>query len=675
MVYQLPFYEDGKFISTEDHDKHPNKHWWIVEGVGLFASRSYALQHAPRGLASLSCHMIRAHAEAHWQRICAEQDRLANEEEHAEHLHGADQERHIRTHERAVQLALADQELARELLEIDEDHERRRAYHATGDAHFEAQLEAHKNKTVRVIDQFQEDLQRRPPPVLPDTRPRRGAAQSEREIVPDSEEGMDSTLSAPSTDPSPVKSDVQEPRHPFVNPKPRNALSIMSEPRNHGVKREPGDTIAFVKPELRNTHNSHIKPKPRDHHVKPEPHDRRIKLEPHDRRIKLEPHDRHVKTELGDAFAIVEPQPRDRRVKPKPHDRHVKPSPGDTFAAIGLQPRDRRVKPQPGNALAFVEPQLRDNHTKPEAGNALAFVEPQPRDHRAKPEAGEPCNIFTFTEPQLDVQDSRVKPEPSRCSARVERAAPAFVSDDDSPSPPHGGRTLRVEQPTPLFDSDEEVPAKRSTPTATYTNSIRSMRLTPLPSATTPAHRAMSVYAAPTSPSPASRPASTRPAPVGAASPVPPSQPPPRAGHVTAPLARLPPHAAAAYDTASGPSTSSAAARGTPALPSPTAAAPTRKRAASQEAPLPLVFIDSTPSSPDNSTISHSVSSVSSLSVSTSSPTVTSNQPGKRQKVVLPTTPIISHMESASAPRRTPGSSSLQPIIFVNQNTGATYRS
>jgi hypothetical protein len=39
MAYPLPFIADGKFISTADHDKHPNKQWWIVDEVGLFSSR------------------------------------------------------------------------------------------------------------------------------------------------------------------------------------------------------------------------------------------------------------------------------------------------------------------------------------------------------------------------------------------------------------------------------------------------------------------------------------------------------------------------------------------------------------------------------------------------------------------------------------------------------------
>ncbi|KAJ7801336.1 hypothetical protein B0H14DRAFT_3489661 [Mycena olivaceomarginata] len=75
-------------------------------------------------------------------------------------------------------------------------------------------------------------------------------------------------------------------------------------------------------------------------------------------------------------------------------------------------------------------------------------------------------------------------------------------------------------------------------------------------------------------------------------------------------------------------------------------------------------------SSPDTSTISRSVSSVSSLSLLSSSPTAVSVQAGKRQKLVmLP----AAHTESASAPLA--AASPSRPLIFVNQSTRATYRS
>jgi hypothetical protein len=38
MNYDLPWFEDGNFTNDAGHDKHPNRHWYIVEGIGLFAS-------------------------------------------------------------------------------------------------------------------------------------------------------------------------------------------------------------------------------------------------------------------------------------------------------------------------------------------------------------------------------------------------------------------------------------------------------------------------------------------------------------------------------------------------------------------------------------------------------------------------------------------------------------
>ncbi|KAJ7803917.1 hypothetical protein B0H14DRAFT_2612911 [Mycena olivaceomarginata] len=85
-----------------------------------------------------------------------------------------------------------------------------------------------------------------------------------------------------------------------------------------------------------------------------------------------------------------------------------------------------------------------------------------------------------------------------------------------------------------------------------------------------------------------------------------------------------------------------------PAATTPLAAtSPNRKRTASTEAPLQVVVISY--SSGEASPISRSL--------------------GKRQKVVMPTGPL---MESASA---APGASSAPPKIFVNQQTRATYRS
>ncbi|KAJ7842552.1 hypothetical protein B0H14DRAFT_2586276 [Mycena olivaceomarginata] len=39
--------DDGNFTNDAGHDKHPNRHWYIVEDMGLFASLPYARLHAP----------------------------------------------------------------------------------------------------------------------------------------------------------------------------------------------------------------------------------------------------------------------------------------------------------------------------------------------------------------------------------------------------------------------------------------------------------------------------------------------------------------------------------------------------------------------------------------------------------------------------------------------------
>jgi hypothetical protein len=81
--------------------------------------------------------MTRAHANAHWQRICRDRDARADEDLRANCLRDADRERIDRAHERIEQRQLADQILARDLRAIHEEAERRQEYHAAGDANFD----------------------------------------------------------------------------------------------------------------------------------------------------------------------------------------------------------------------------------------------------------------------------------------------------------------------------------------------------------------------------------------------------------------------------------------------------------------------------------------------------------------------------------------------------------
>lgn len=210
---------------------------------------------------------------------------------------------------------------------------------------------------------------------------------------------------------------------------------------------------------------------------------------------------------------------------------------------------------------------------------------------------------------------------PPRRSARVRQASLPCHSDEELASPPsRHPPAARVGKPAPLFDSDEEPPASTPAPKITYVNSKRSV----LPS----------LHAIP---------ALQSPPPGYSLETTPPATTPSRAQGIGSP----------------GPTATT-----------PPAANPlNHKRPASTEAPLQVVIISD--SSGEASTTSRSVSSVSSLvfSTSSSSPSLSSAQFGKRQKFVAPTGPL---MESAST---APGASSAPPMIFVNQQTRATYRS
>lgn len=103
----------------------------------IYCIRPHARLHAPGTPELITAHMTRAHADAHWQQICREQDARADAELHANRLRAADEERAVRAHERTEQLKLANEELARDLRAIDEEAERRREYHAAADANFD----------------------------------------------------------------------------------------------------------------------------------------------------------------------------------------------------------------------------------------------------------------------------------------------------------------------------------------------------------------------------------------------------------------------------------------------------------------------------------------------------------------------------------------------------------
>ncbi|KAJ7797032.1 hypothetical protein B0H14DRAFT_3494223 [Mycena olivaceomarginata] len=548
MNYDLPWFEDGNFTNDAGHDKHPNRHWYIVEGMGLFASLTYARLHAPNTPELITSHMTRAHANAHWQRICRERDARADEDLRANRLRDADREHIDRAHERIEQRQLADQILARDLRAIHEEAERHQEYHAAGDANF---------------DRLQDEVSSPSAPASPHPtghrkrhRPAHGRRQAagreivpKDEIVPDSEE----ELAVPDSSDDNAERESSAPR-------------VKTQPRFPHIKSEGG--------------TGRKSPAPR---AKTEKGPTRVKTEDGPIRFKpqagaaRESHPPRVKTQVGPDRVKCEAGTGPVQVK---HEAGASPI---------------RIKCKAGAARAShpfpVETEVSPVRIKREAGTGPVQVKHEVGAGPVciKHEAGAAFDSDAL--PKSTPVHAVVPPPPQRTDEDL------AYPQSSRPSPPRSGK------PAPLLDSDEDPAASTPASKITYVNSERSICPTPaLPS----------------------------PPPQLAVSATPPA--------ATTPLA---------------------------------ATSPNRKRTASTEAPLQVVVISD--SSGEASPISRSVSSVSSLiflmSSSPSSPSTSSAQLGKRQKVVMPTGPL---MESASA---APGASSAPPKIFVNQQTRATYRS
>ncbi|KAJ7820324.1 hypothetical protein B0H14DRAFT_3472401 [Mycena olivaceomarginata] len=438
MNYDLPWFEDGNFTNDAGHDKHPNRHWYIVEGMGLFASLTYTRLHAPNTPELITSHMTRAHANAHWQGICRERDARADEDLRANRLRDADRERVDRVHERIEQRQLADQILAHDLRAIHEEAERRQEYHAAGDANF---------------DRLQDEVSSPSAPASPHPtgrrkrhRPARGRRQAagreivpKDEIVPDSEE----ELAVPDSSDDNAERESSAPR-------------VKTQPRFPHIKSEGG--------------TGRKSPAPR---AKTEKGPTRVKTEDGPIRFKpqagaaRESHPPRVKTQVGPD-----------RVK-----REAGTGPVQVKHEVGASPV--RIKRKAGAAHAShpfpVETEVSPVRIKREAGTGPVQVKHEVGAGPVciKHEAG-----AAFDSDALPKSTPVHAVVPPRRSARVGRDSLPALSDEDlaypqssRPSPPRSGK------PAPLFDSDEDPAASTPASKITYVNSKRSIRPTPaLPS-------------------------------------------------------------------------------------------------------------------------------------------------------------------------------------------------
>ncbi|KAJ7671761.1 hypothetical protein B0H14DRAFT_3538147 [Mycena olivaceomarginata] len=590
MAYPLPFIADGKFISTADHDKHPNKQWWIVDEVGLFSSRTYALQHTPQGLPMLSCHMTRAHANAHWQRICSEQDRRANER-----LCAADRERDIRAHERAQRVVLADQELSRELLEIEEDHQRRTGYQAAADANFELELEL-ELEALRDEDQFQEDLKLQrpaPPPSGPSGRSILGAARRQKyekpalraarkpkhrtpareEIVADrkdtdfAESNADAHPHTPDLSPSPPPPTLAVGSGGSTHAPPKHMPAVKSD------MRRTTPTIAPSSPAVKSLKSS---TRTRTPATRPEATPK-TKTEAPTPKIKIKTEAPVPDIKLQHAQHDVTAEAPTPILKTGPRTRPL-------IASSNVREHDARAEvPTPAIKAG--------SHTCPLIVSSKAH----------EPDMGEP---------RAERKSTRMHLAKSEGWAHTQREFGQAVTH---------AHALHVNRPAPLLESDEEdLAAGKESALPTHTRASHIERPAPLfeNDESDKAASDRSASPAPTPTLPMEHPASYAP--------------------------RIP----ITYQNSTWLMR--------PSSPSPPAAPSNHKRTISPETTLPVVMI---PTSPDTSTISRSVSSVSSLSLSSSSPTAVSVQAGKRQKLVmLP----AAHTESAKH------SSDLQKLVAID---------
>ncbi|KAJ7880234.1 hypothetical protein B0H14DRAFT_2566306 [Mycena olivaceomarginata] len=408
----------------------PNRHWYIVEDMGLFASLPYARLHAPNTPELITSHMTRAHANAHWQRICGEKDARADEDLRANRLRDADRERVDRAHERIEQRQLADRILAHDLRAIHEEAERRQEYHAAGDANLD-----------RLLDEVSSPgAPASPHPTGRRKRHRPGCGRRQAagreivpkdEIVPDSEE----ELAIPDSLDDNTERESSAPR-------------IKTQPCFPHIKSEGG--------------TGRKSPAPR---AKTEKGPTRVKTEDGPIRVKpqvgaaRESHPPRVQTQVGPVCVKREHEAGASPVRIK-HEagaaRESHPSPVET--EVGPV----RIKREAGTSPVQVKHEVG-------AGSRLY----QARGWR-------PLLILMCCQSRLRFMRWR---HPRR-SARVGRDSLPALSDEDltypqssRPSPPRAGK------PNPLFDSDEDPPASAPASKITYVNSKWSIHPTPaLPS-------------------------------------------------------------------------------------------------------------------------------------------------------------------------------------------------
>ncbi|KAJ7336992.1 hypothetical protein DFH08DRAFT_813287 [Mycena albidolilacea] len=561
--------------------------------------------------------MTRAHANAHWQRICSEQDRRANKR-----LCAADRERAIRAHERAQQVLLADQELARELLEIEEDHQRRTV-------RVELELEA-----LRDENQFQEDLKLQhpaSPPSGPSGRSIRGAARQQKyekpalraarkpkhqtpareEIVADRE---DTDFAESNTD--------AHPHTPDLSPSPPPPTLAV---RSGGSTHAPPKRMPAVKSDMRRTTPTIVPSSPAVKSLKSSTRTRTPATRPEatpKTKTKAPTPKIKIKTEAPVPDIKVEaPTP---ALKTGPRTRPLIASSNTCKHDITAEAPTPILKTGPRTRPLIASSNVHEHDARAEVPTPAIKAGSHTRPLIVSSKAHEP----DMGEPRTERKSTRMHLTKSEGWGHTQHEFGQAVTH---------AHALHVNRPAPLLESDEEdIAAGKESALPTRTHASHIEHPAPLfeKDESDKAASDRSASPAPSPTLPMEHPASN------------------------APLIPI------TYQNSTWLMR--------PSSPSPPAAPSNHKRTISPETTLPVVMIDSdsAPTSPDTSTISRSMSSVSSLSLSSSSPTAVSVQAGKRQKLVmLP----AAHTESASAPLA--AASSSRPLIFVNQSTRATYRS
>ncbi|KAJ7836044.1 hypothetical protein B0H14DRAFT_3460922 [Mycena olivaceomarginata] len=594
--------------------------------------------------------MTRVHANTHWQQICREQDARADAELHADRLCAADEERAIQAHERTKQLKLANEELACDLRAIDEEAEQRREYYAAADANFNRLQDELRHPSVPATPHYTAAHRKRHCP----KRGRRQAA--EREIVPNPEEEIvhDSEEEITTPDATDAGSDDNTKREssaPHVKTQPHipcikseGDTSCKSHAPRGGTERGPTrieaeDGAGRIGCGTGAACGSYLPPIP-PIGTEGGPVCVRCGADAtcgsHRPLVRAGGGAACIGREAGTAFDFHAPH-----IVIEEGAAHIKRKAGAACTAfnshvphVAIEEGATCIKREAGATRTTFNSHVPHVTSQSRRGLLASSVRQALLTPGAKMSLamhtmsmlGRLCMRLDPRRKGSITAGTPIKPKLSqvvspRHSVHVRQASLPCHSDEELASPPSSYLpAARVGKPTPLFDSDEESPASVPAPKLSYVNSKRSEL--PL------------LHAIPALQSP-----------------------PPGYSLATTPPAMTPLCAQGIGSPG-------------PAATTPPAANPLNyKCPASTKAPLQVVVISD--SSGEASTISRSVSSVSSLvlSTSSSSPSLSSAQFGKRKKFVVPTGPL---MESAST---APGASSAPPVIFVNQQTQATYRS